>query len=422
MFSRPISETIFPIPADRASVAEEHRYSVIRQELSVSYDYPVYFTRRVFDPANPVLVEALTRLEPARRQRFVLITDTGIATHIPTLVDDVRHYEEHHASRISLAGAFLLPGGEACKNDGGLLGELETWLHANRMDRQSHVVIVGGGAVLDMAGYAAAIAHRGLRTTRLPTTVLAQGDSGVGVKTAVNAFGAKNYRGVFAPPFAVINDLAFIDILPPRDRTAGMAEAVKVAAIRDYAFFLWLESAAGALATGDRTAMEIMIRRMAGLHLKHIATAGDPFEFGSARPLDFGHWAAHKLETLTDHRLRHGEAVAIGIALDSLYSAQTGLLDADSADRLCRLLRRLGFRLWDTAIDLRGATGRRCLIAGLAEFREHLGGDLTITLLAALGQGIEVHRIEEDRLEAAIADLRCYDEDGDEGGPSCGSA
>ena len=185
---------------------------------------------------------------------------------------------------------------------------------------------------------------------RLPTTVLAQADSGVGVKNGVNAFGVKNFLGTFVPPFAVLNDRQFLESLGRRDTIAGMAEAVKVALIRDPEFLAWLEAHAAALATCDPDAVAELIRRAAGLHLEHIATSGDPFEMGSARPLDFGHWAAHRLESLTRNRLRHGEAVAIGIALDTLYSRAVGLLPAAAVERVLDLLGRIGLPRWDEAL------------------------------------------------------------------------
>ena len=165
---------------------------------------------------------------------------------------------------------------------------------------------------MDMAGLAAATAHRGVRHIRIPTTTLSQCDSGVGVKNGINAFGKKNFIGTFAPPFAVINDFQLLAPLSPRDKRAGFAEAVKVACIRSREFFDALEEDAAALAQFQPDAMRKLIRRCAELHMDHIATSGDPFEFGSARPLDFGHWSAHKLEQLSDFKIRHGEAVAIG--------------------------------------------------------------------------------------------------------------
>jgi 3-dehydroquinate synthase len=138
--------------------------------------------------------------------------------------------------------------------------------------------------------------------------------------------------------------------------------------------------------------------------------SGDPFELGSARPLDFGHWAAHKLESLSSNRLRHGEAVAIGIALDTLYSAHTGLLRPAAAEAVLALLERLGFRLWDEALDrVSGDDGRPDVLAGLAEFREHLGGELTITLLRDIGRGVEVNEMDPNAVIQALRTLRHRD-------------
>jgi 3-dehydroquinate synthase len=257
---------------------------------------------------------------------------------------------------------------------------------------------------------AAATTHGGGRWVRVPTTVLGQNDSGVGVKNSINAFGVKNFLGTFAPPYAVVNDSAFLTTLSKRDRIAGIAEAVKVALIRDAEFFTWLEHHAAALASFERSAVCTMVRRCAELHLQHIARGGDPFELGSARPLDFGHWAAHKLEALTHHALRHGEAVAIGIAIDSCYSAQRGLLDGRSLERLCALLETMGFRLWDPALEQRTAEHGLVVLRGLDEFREHLGGDLNVTLLEAIGRGVEVHEIEAAEVERALAWLKARDQ------------
>jgi 3-dehydroquinate synthase len=236
--------------------------------------------------------------------------------------------------------------------------------------------------------------------------VLAQNDSGVGVKNGVNAFGTKNFLGTFAPPFAVVNDLRLLERLPARERVAGLAEAVKVALIRDADFFAWLESNAAALMAAEPRALAMLIRRCAELHLRHIATSGDPFEHGSARPLDFGHWAAHKLEALSGHELRHGEAVAIGLVLDSRYSADVGLLPPADLRRIVRLVGTLGLPRWHSVLDAVDSTGRRCVLDGLAEFREHLGGDLTVSLLGGIGRSVEVHDMDPQRIEGAIAWMR----------------
>jgi 3-dehydroquinate synthase len=322
----------------------------------------------------------------------------------PDLIGNISRYVEAHDDCMSLAASpVVVPGGEACKNASGEVLRLHRWMHSTGLDRQSILLAIGGGAVLDMVGHAAATFHRGIRLVRLPTTVLAQNDAGIGVKNGINQFGIKNLIGSFAAPFGVISDFDFLATLEERDQRAGLSEAVKVALIRDRDFFAWLESEAPALAVFSSPQTEIMIRRCAQLHLAQIVNGGDPFEQGSARPLDFGHWAAHKLEAMTGYRLRHGEAVAIGIALDSCYSTEAGLLERKHADSVCALLERLGFSLWHEVLN--SPQGQDLLLAGIDEFRAHLGGELSLTMLSGIGSGIEIHSVEQTALKRALAIL-----------------
>ena len=258
--------------------------------------------------------------------------------------------------------------------------------------------------MLDVVGYAAATAHRGVRLIRVPTTVLSQDDSAVGVKNGVNAFGKKNYLGTFAPPFAVINDFAFLSTLSDRDWRSGISEAIKVALVRDPAFFDRIEEDAVRLVARDAAAMERLVRRSAALHLAHVVSGGDPFELGTSRPLDFGHWAGHKLEQLSGHRLRHGEAVAIGIAIDSTYAHLCGFLPERDWRRILAVLLAVGFDLAapELAHGLDAPAGGRALLDGLEEFREHLGGTLTIMLLRGIGQPFDVHEIDRDVMIRSI--------------------
>ncbi|HWP35802.1 MAG TPA: 3-dehydroquinate synthase, partial [Thermodesulfobacteriota bacterium] len=342
-----------------------------------------------------------------RRHRVLAVVDRAVAAAWPRLLADIARYAARHRDGLVLAAEpVVVEGGERAKADPAALRRLTARLHAAGLDRQSFVLAVGGGALLDVAGYAAATVHRGVRLVRAPTTVLAQADSGVGVKNGVNAFGKKNFLGTFAPPFAVLNDRRFLETLGRRDLVAGMAEAVKVALIRDAAFFDWLEAHAAGLAAGDLDLVATLVERSARLHLAHIAASGDPFEFGSARPLDYGHWAAHKLEALSAYRLRHGEAVAIGMALDARYAVEVGLLAEPELARLVSLLARLGLPLWDDALARAGRRGRPLVLDGLAEFREHLGGELTVTLLERIGRGVEVHEIDERAMRRALDWLR----------------
>ena len=379
------------------------RTTVDWQQFSVPYEFPVYFTVDLFDPANESLIEAMCRLETDKRNRCLFFVDDGLIQARPELVEDIKAYAAHHVSKLDLVtDPIAVPGGEKIKSNLHFVETIQQALFDHHIDRHSYVLAIGGGAVLDAVGLVAATAHRGIRHIRIPTTVLAQSDSGVGVKNGVNLYGVKNYIGTFSPPFAVLNDIEFVMGLGERDKIAGMAEAVKVALIRSAEFFGWLEINADALSVFERGAMASMIRRCARLHMHQICHGGDPFEMGSARPLDYGHWSAHKLESLTRHHVRHGEAVAIGMALDARYSVLAGLLASGGEDRICFLLEHLGFDLWHPALQKYNAEGGSEILVGLRDFREHLGGELTITLLAELGVGIEVHEMDETLIAQSI--------------------
>jgi 3-dehydroquinate synthase len=304
-----------------------------------------------------------------------------------------------------VAAPVIVPGGEAVKNDLVHAFNLLRLVNDHGLDRQAVIIAMGGGAVLDMVSFAAAIAHRSVRIVRMPTTVLAQGDSGIAVKNGVNLFGKKNFIGTFVPPFAVVADTRTLETLSHRDKIAGVSEAVKVALLRSPSFYRDLEMRAADIAAGDVDVLATVVRRSAELHLDHICGNGDPFELGSARPLDFGHWAAHKLESMTDFRLRHGEAVAIGMALDLTYSVLMGHLPADSAEGILDVLETIGLRLWDEAVAQEEPDGGYTLIRGLQEFREHLGGELHVTLLRDVGCGFEVTSMDERVVGDAIRAL-----------------
>jgi 3-dehydroquinate synthase len=377
------------------------------QRFSVPYEFPVVFTEGVFDPENPALRDVLCRLEPAKRHRVVVFVDDGLSSARAPLTETIAKYAQRHSDVMELACApVVVPGGEKIKSDLHFVESVQQTLFDLHIDRHSFVIAVGGGAVLDAIGLVASTTHRGVRHIRIPTTVLAQNDSGVGVKNGVNLQGVKNFVGTFAPPFAVLNDMEFIVTLPERDKIAGMAEAVKVALIRDADFFGWIERHMDDLATFERSAMATMIRRCAELHMRQIGLGGDPFEAGSVRPLDYGHWSAHKLESLTRHHLRHGEAVAIGMALDARYSVLSGLLAQGEEERICALLEYLGFNLWHAALAKSGANGEWVILEGLRDFQEHLGGELTVTLLAGIGVGVEVHEIDRARMRQAMSWLK----------------
>ena len=375
--------------------------------ITLRYDHRAVFTREVFAPANETLARLLTPREPGGRVRALVIWDSGLETSFPGFPEKIRGWFAARSDHVVLASAPVrVPGGETVKNDFSQLQRVWAEINAAKLCRHSFVIAIGGGAVLDMAGFGAATAHRGIPIVRLPTTSLSQADGGLGVKNGVNYFGKKNWLGSFVVPHAVVNDLAFLDVLPPRDRRAGLIEALKVALVRDAAFFEFIAARAAALARFEREAYEAVIRESARQHLEHIAAGGDPFERGSARPLDFGHWAAHKLEQLSEFRVSHGEAVAVGMAIDLIYARRTGLLPEAAAERILGVIRGLGFELFAPVREIRSSSGRQDMLDGLEEFREHLGGRLTIPMIRAPGDRLEVHEMDGAVVKASFEELR----------------
>lgn len=371
-------------------------------ESSANVDFQVGFTHRlrftadVLGPDRQVLLDVL---QPSNgpRARVQFWVDERVAAANPDLRQRITGLVRDAGERLDMAGNIqLVPGGEDVKNDIHIVERmLKCFNHAD-LDRRSYVVVIGGGAVLDAVGFAAAIAHRGIRLVRIPTTTLAQGDSGIGVKNSINLFQKKNWVGTFAVPWAVINDRKLVETLSDRDFQCGFSEAVKVSLLKDAEFFRQIESATQQIVARQDPCWDI-IATSARWHLKHITEGGDPFEMLEARPLDFGHWSAHKLETLTDFELRHGEAVAIGVAVDTVYSSLAHGFPARDADRVVKCLHGLGLLTDHPALH---DTGK--LFAGLEEFRQHLGGRLTVTMLREIGQPIDVHQIEPKLMTQAI--------------------
>ncbi|WP_221390516.1 3-dehydroquinate synthase [Dyadobacter sp. NIV53] len=372
----------------------------IKQRFQIEYNYSIFFTHDIFDQNNVILKDFFSNYtEQGFQRKALVIVDAGFLKHHPTLTQDIKSYFSQYIQHISLASEIIVvPGGEASKNDPDLFEKLAKSVDIHGIDRHSFVIGIGGGAVLDLVGYAAAVSHRGIKLIRIPTTVLSQNDSGVGVKNGINFHGKKNFLGTFAPPVAVFNDLSLLKTLDDRDWRAGIAEAIKVALIKDVSFFNWIEENTLALAHRDETAMAYLIHRCAEMHTEHIG-GGDPFEFGSSRPLDFGHWAAHKLEYLTHFEVRHGEAVAIGIALDCVYAAKIGMLPESDLHRILDVLIKLGFELYHPKLAENDKINLR---NGLHEFREHLGGRLTIMLLEKIGKGVEVHELDAEVIVSSV--------------------
>ena len=379
----------------------------IDQKLSVPFEFPVIFTKDIFDPKNTVLVDAINRPpEDAPHRAMVFVEETILRRH-PGFSEKMTAWFFAHSREIKLAALpQILAGGEEIKNDFALTKTLATRMLAAHLSRHSYVIIIGGGAMLDAVGFAASLVHRGLRQVRIPTTVLSQNDGGVGVKNGINFAGQKNALGTFAPPFAVINDSEFLTTLEDRQWLDGVAEAFKVSIIRDRSFFDSLVQNAAKLRQRDPAAMERLIYRCAKLHLEHISTGGDPFEFGHARPLDFGHWSAHKLETMSGFKISHGEAVAVGILLDSLYSVGKEWLTQGEFDAIRAAFLAAGLPVWLDELETPGGAAGLKVFDGITEFQEHLGGKLCVTFPQGIGARHEVHEIDLAAMETAIAALK----------------
>ena len=371
----------------------------IEQSFAVNFKYSLHFTSGLFENNNKLFKEVIESYKPNEQVKLLFVADNGVLKKHPKLVERIRNYCLLHSSQLLFTECLVIEGGEISKNNYNNVDRIIGAINNNGICRHSFVIVIGGGAVIDMAGYAASVAHRGVKLIRIPTTVLSQNDAAIGVKNGINAYSKKNFIGTFAPPYAIINDSDFLTSLEQRDWIAGVAEAIKVALIKDEFFFKTIKENAIKLKERDMGAMLKIIYRCAEMHMEHIAKGGDPFESGSSRPLDFGHWSAHKLEQMSNYSLRHGEAVAKGIALDLVYSKLIGFISAEILDEILKVMVDIGF---DLSIPVSGDEEMQELLKGIQEFREHLGGELTITLINGIGQKVDVHKIDIELMKNAV--------------------
>jgi len=373
---------------------------IIEQRFTISYHYTIHFISDVFNIQNTTFGDILSSNTSEGFSPAVLfVIDSNVAAEYPRLQSDIKNYLYKHIPDCRAAHFIAIPGGEKAKENNNPYQAILTAIDQFNIDRHSFVVAIGGGAVCDVTGFAATVAHRGIKLIRIPTTTLAQNDAAIGVKNGINAFGKKNFLGTFATPVAVINDRTFLKTLSPRTWMSGIAEAIKVALIKDARFFERIEQLAPELRERNEDAMQETIIECAKLHLKHIAN-GDPFESGSSRPLDFGHWSAHKLERMSDYQLLHGEAVAIGMALDCTYANMMGYLSGEALSRILDLLAGLNLPVTHPLLNNTDE-----LLRGLSEFRAHLGGVLTIPLLKSIGNAWNVSLIDEQTMRYAAKKL-----------------
>jgi len=388
---------------------DDATHSII-EAFEITYSHQVYFTEGVFSESNDLLARTIQKISSADRPRVFIVADAAFIEANPGVTDRIERYFDQHREGLRYCGLLELPGGEQLKNKPEFLEGLYRLIEEKNLCRHSWIIALGGGALLDLVGFAASTAHRGIRHLRLPTTSLSQGDGGCGVKNGINYLGKKNFIGTFTPPSAVINDVGFLESLPEPRLLDGMIEAIKVALIKDRGFFDFLQGRAAAVLARDFSAIREILECSARYHVLHIARNGDPFELTSSRPLDFGHWSAHKLEVLSGYTLSHGECVAIGIALDCIYSHKSGFLSKEDMERVLKVIQSYGFRIYDERLATGGSGGRSySILAGLEEFREHMGGQLTIPLLRGIGEQFEVNEIDTGLMESCIEALQAVE-------------
>jgi len=293
---------------------------------------------------------------------------------------------------------FLLPEGEAAKQ-WDVLHVLLAHLSDRGATRSTAIVAFGGGSVGDVAGLAASLFKRGCPIIHLPTTLLAQADSAVGGKTAIDAFGQKNLLGSFHQPSLVIADPAFLDTLDARQLRSGYAEVLKYGLIDDPAFFSWCLAHGPALLAGDPAARDHAITN--AITAKARLIAGDVEDRNGRRALlNLGHSFAHAIESEAGlGRLLHGEAVAIGLVLALRFSAALGLCDASAADRLAEHLAHVG--LPNSLADA-GISGP-ALLKWIAQDKKNDGAALTLVLARGIGQAFVARDVDRKRLAAFLA-------------------
>ena len=369
------------------------------QSFDVNYKFNVATTTKVFGQTNDTLKSVM----PDISAKCYICLEKIITNTQEHIVEDIKVYLKVHYKNLKLIPEFFIhPGGEEIKNQPKFVYNIIDKMLEHKICRHSYVLIIGGGAFLDAVGYACSIFHRGIRHIRFPTTVLAQTDGGLGVKNAINYAGKKNCLGTFNPPNAILNDFSFIQTLPKRDIIAGISEIIKVTLIKDEVTFKFIEQNSQRIANLDWGIINNIIVQSAVFHLDHIGKGGDPFERGSSRPLDFGHWSAHRLEHISNYHIRHGDAVAIGVALDSYISFLMGLLAEKSMWRIINCLKAIGFQIFNENMLRTNENGELLLISGLSEFQEHLGGKLTVLMLKEIGTGLDIHHLDEQHIKQGI--------------------
>lgn len=347
-----------------------------------------------------LVARAGERMKPVlTRPRVVVVTDETVARlHLPALIASLDAAGIAH-------GKIVLPAGEATK-DFAHLERLVEELLAQRVERSTMLVALGGGVIGDIAGFAASVALRGLDFVQIPTTLLAQVDSAVGGKTAINTRHGKNLVGAFHQPRLVLADTGALATLPRRELLAGYAEVVKYGLIDDAAFFAWLEENGAALIAGDAARLRKAVAASCAAKARIVAL--DERETGPRALLNLGHTFGHALEAEAGYggSVLHGEAVAAGMVMAFDLSVRLGLCPPEDAARMRRHLRAVGL---PTGVEILGAGGRSAerLIGHMRQDKKVKDGRVTFILARGIGRAFIAHDVELDEvrrmLDAAAA-------------------
>ncbi len=313
-----------------------------------------------------------------RKKNVPIITDKNVAAN----------WRDTLTTALQAAGFepdyLVLDPGESAKS-WPVLEEVVDWLLAREVERGDHIVALGGGVIGDLTGFASAIMKRGCGFIQVPTTLLAQVDSSVGGKTAINASTGKNLIGAFHQPSLVLADTGALATLPRREMLAGYAEVIKYGILGDRAFFDWCESNGANVVAHDHDAVEYAVTQ--SVKAKARIVAEDERETTGARALlNLGHTFGHALEAQTGYseRLLHGEAVAMGMALAARYSARLGHIGSEDAERVATAIAASGLRteIRDLGMNCDGAV----LVAHMLHDKKMDAGTLPFVLLRAIGE------------------------------------
>lgn len=373
--------------------------------FSGSCEFPVRFARGALRAASRELLAVLRRREPFARHRVLFVVDAGLAKARPAVVEAAAGYARAHRGSLELAAApLVVPGGESAKERDELGRWLRARLLAAGLDRRSHVVIIGGGALLDAAGFVAATTAGGLRATRMPSTLAAQAAACVSLRSAIHVPGARDAKGCLAPPFGVVVDSALLEGLDERERASGLACAAAAALAGDADFFHWLCDHAVALAAGEREPLETLVRWSLRLALAR-ASEQDALACGGQPAPGPGEWAGRAVEELCAGRLRWGECLAVGLAVDLLLSRELCGLDPHACEGALGLLRRLSLPAWDRCLELE-TDGRPALLESLEQSRRRAAGQLCVPLLHDIGQTLELDAVDEAAVVRAVETLK----------------